>query len=233
MKNITKFWLVCVLLSGLISTEAFAQSLKISKVIDPYFKDGEYHAQLYITNLIFAKRNITVKGFPDQILTDDESYFCVGINCYPPQIQEVTYSIGANTTDSLIAYLIPGPSQGTRSVRYEFSDADNPSDKVEHTFVFSVGTSVNETSTGNIASLSSPYPAPANQAATIQYSLPETSRGAIELYSADSRLLKTFPLSSTNSSLVIPTGEFASGSYFYALVIDGKTIATNRLVIAR
>lgn len=232
MKKITKFLLLCSAVCSFTVLSASAQSFTISNVEDPSFKDGQYHAQLSVVNTASAEKNVKVKAYLDEIKMSDESYFCVGVNCYPPSVTEVTYTLGASESGLFIAYLTPGPSQGTRTVRYEFSDVDNPSDKVEHTFIFGA-TSVNDDSYGVIASLSAAFPSPSVESATIHYSVPETAQASIEVMTADGGLLKTFSLQDPKGSVVIPTAEFASGSYFYTLVINGKIVASNKLVIAR
>jgi len=232
MRNITKF---CLLSSVFCFTvvAASAQSFKIGKVQPPSNHDGIYHGVVDIINQTNTDKTIHVKAFLEGKNNDHITYFCTGSQCYSPATIEVDYPLAANATDSLISYLEPGGIDGTSIIRYEFSDVNNPSDKIEYAFTFIVGT----TSVGEIiheaVGLSTAAPNPSYDATTIQYTIPESAQGSIHLFDAGLKLLKTFDISSANTSLVIPTAEFASGSYFYTLVVNGKSVATNKLIIAR
>jgi hypothetical protein len=237
MKYFFKTCLTSIAAIGLISVAATAQSFTITdeKPQSFDFAQGAYKFTMKIRNATLVDRTLKVTEITEEVMPLDQSYFCVGELCLPADINEYEAFIAGNESSDLYVYLKDTANvNGTRKVRYIFANAEDPSDKLEHTFTFLIGpTSVNENTKGIIAVLSSPAPNPANSSALIHYSMPESSYGAIELFSADGKLLKTFSLGSANSSLIIPTTDLAAGSYFYSLMIDGKAVATNSLVISR
>jgi len=232
MKKYITLYITLVAAFGFLSESISAQTFQLGTGKAPYVKDGIYNAVVYITNTASTDKVLSVKAILDGKLEDHVSYFCTGSNCYSPATTEVEYGMPAGITDSLISYLEPGEVNGTSIVKYEFADAQNPSDKIEYTFSFVVGpSSIHGELPLNLAVLSSPVPNPAVATALIGYSVPENSSAAIELYSSDSRLLKSFPVTGGNGSIAILTNEFPSGNYFYTLVLNGKKVSTNKLVI--
>lgn len=238
MKYIFKTCLTALAALCFVSAGASAQSsFTITDEKPQSFDDAQlaYKLTMKIHNGTSTEKTLKVTEYPDEVMFQDDSYFCVGETCLPPNINEYQTFVGANESSDLYVYLKDKANvNGTRKVRYVFADADNPSDNIERTFTFVIGpTSVGEYSKGIVATLSSPTPNPAPETASIQYSTPEASQGSIELYSADSKLLKTFSLQNSSGALVIPTAEFPAGVYFYALVINGKKLAGDKLVITR
>jgi trimeric autotransporter adhesin len=78
-------------------------------------------------------------------------------------------------------------------------------------------------------------PNPADQYATIQYSVAATARQAqLRLTDASGKLLQQYVLATgTNSSVRIHTAAMTSGVYVYSLVVDGKVVESVKLVVGR
>ena len=78
-------------------------------------------------------------------------------------------------------------------------------------------------------------PNPFNQSTTIHYSIPLTANNAaIVVTDASGKTLRQFNnLSKGSGSVTINTNTFSSGNYLYSLVVDGKTIATKKMILAK
>lgn len=85
---------------------------------------------------------------------------------------------------------------------------------------------------GTSLSLEQNTPNPFNSNTTIRYSLPANTSASIAVYSSSGVLVKKIP--ANNSGVVVmDAGNLAAGTYTYALVANGRTIASRIMVIAR
>jgi len=76
------------------------------------------------------------------------------------------------------------------------------------------------------------YPNPASDYVIIEYQLKGTPRkGQILMYNSEGQLVKTMILNDTHDYLVISLKDLKSGTYFYRLVIDDKSVETKKLSI--
>ncbi|MEP7318406.1 MAG: hypothetical protein ABI921_06685 [Panacibacter sp.] len=88
------------------------------------------------------------------------------------------------------------------------------------------------TTVGSLATLGQNIPNPFNSSTTINYYLPVNKGNAsINLYSESGAIIKSVKLSGIGSSSInIKTAEFSSGTYRYALVLDGKIIDSKQMI---
>ena len=77
------------------------------------------------------------------------------------------------------------------------------------------------------------YPNPAKDEAYFDYQLQDGQKGVIYLYSITGQLLFEKDFTSENSRLVISTGNFNTGLYFYRIVIDKNVVANEKLMIIK
>ena len=80
------------------------------------------------------------------------------------------------------------------------------------------------------------HPNPANSSTTIDYSLPAGAGAAFcQIYGLSGNVITavSLPASQGKSSVAVNTAQLAAGMYIYALVVDGKVLATKKLVVAR
>ncbi|HNK91351.1 MAG TPA: T9SS type A sorting domain-containing protein [Chitinophagales bacterium] len=75
-------------------------------------------------------------------------------------------------------------------------------------------------------------PNPFSQTTTISYYLPQNVANAVlEITDLNGKSLQTIPLHDRGAAQVtIDASTFAQGTYFYSLVIEGKTVATKKMV---
>ena len=77
-------------------------------------------------------------------------------------------------------------------------------------------------------------PNPVNGNTTIQYYIPSTSKNArMEMTDAKGQILQYWNLSNGQGTVVINAGTLASGTYQYSLVLEGKLVATKKIIIAK
>ena len=83
------------------------------------------------------------------------------------------------------------------------------------------------------ANLEQNQPNPSAQSTTIRYFIPDkVSNAAIKITNASGQTIKSINLSQKGSTQIkIQTGDIAGGTYFYSLIVDGKTINTKKMII--
>lgn len=76
-------------------------------------------------------------------------------------------------------------------------------------------------------------PNPFSTTTTIEYSIPETAKeGKIVITDLDGSVLKTV-IVKDKGQLEIAAHSLPAGTYTYSLVVDGKIVATNKMVLTR
>lgn len=78
-------------------------------------------------------------------------------------------------------------------------------------------------------------PNPFNTYTTIKLSIPQnTKQAAVYFYNMNGVNIKTYNIGNRgNVSIKISASDFQHSLYVYALVIDGKVIATKRMIVAK
>ena len=82
------------------------------------------------------------------------------------------------------------------------------------------------------ASLEQNIPNPFSQTTTINYYLPKNiANASLEITDLNGKLIQTHSLNDRGAAeITIDASTFAQGTYFYALIIDGKTVLTKKMV---
>ncbi|MFT7002394.1 MAG: hypothetical protein ACI9V1_003050 [Spirosomataceae bacterium] len=76
------------------------------------------------------------------------------------------------------------------------------------------------------------YPNPANAVANIEYELRDNNAKAeLTFYDMLARKVSTYELNSFDRKLRVDTRNWESGIYLYQLIIDGKKVATKKLLV--
>ena len=79
--------------------------------------------------------------------------------------------------------------------------------------------------------ISNPYPYPANETVSFNYQLHQNIDARIVVYDVLGNEIANYHLQSEYNKLVIQTSSLRTGVYLYSLVLDGKNVATRKLVI--
>ncbi len=77
------------------------------------------------------------------------------------------------------------------------------------------------------------YPNPNDGVMILDYHLLSDQSVMIEVYDLTGRLLKTFPITSESTQLIINSTELNAGQYYYAIRINGQLVKTEKLTIIK
>ena len=76
------------------------------------------------------------------------------------------------------------------------------------------------------------FPNPTTEKITLAYTLPKgSSYGTIRLYSQSGTLVKEFKVSDQFDHLELPVSDYAAGTYFYELQVDGNSSGGKKMLI--
>jgi hypothetical protein len=76
------------------------------------------------------------------------------------------------------------------------------------------------------------FPNPTSEKITLAYTLPKgSSYGTIRLYSQTGTLVKEFKVSDQFDHLELPVADFAAGTYFYELQVDGNSSGGKKMLV--
>ena len=216
----------------------YSQSLTLSGATTPITGDGTapIEGTVTITNTSAGSINLMAQRTSNLLGTGHTSNFCWGFACYSdttntcPAGDAVLLPAGADTS-VMHAWVNPHGNLGHSTVTYKFFDQDNPTDYAMQTFDYDFVTGIQPYGVGINNPLSSPSPNPSNNITSISYST-SSSDGRIIIYDLLGSIIKEVKLTSKQGALVVTTSDMKQGIYYYALVSNGKTLATKKLVVA-
>lgn len=79
--------------------------------------------------------------------------------------------------------------------------------------------------------ISNPYPYPANEMVSFNYHLHQNVDARIVMYDVLGNEIANYRLHPEYNKLVIQTSSLRTGVYLYSLLLDGRNMATRKLVI--
>lgn len=226
----------CVLLS--ISQ---AQSLRVMNSSNNVFgKIGsDIEAHVSIKNVTLKPIEIIIQRTVNNISNGEESYFCLGKNCFFPSTD---ISTGSKTIrpgeiyDGFKSILRAGVGKSNSQITYCFINAADAKDKICTTINYQVEPleSNGLLFFNDDISVSNIYPNPINELALFDFSVKNPSiKPKIILHNVLGSVVGEYALNEYDNKLKIYTQSFNPGVYFYTLSIDNQNLITKKFVIKR
>lgn len=193
--------------------------------------------QFNVKNLTSSPITIKVKKRLISNSGGDAITFCVGVNCYPPSVTlSGAVSVPANSllSSGFLTDFTATNTPNTASVVYTIFNTATPSDSISTTLNYNVSNTAGIKQISNNYSISNIAPNPASSVASVTYDLNNTGLSAsIKIYNMLGTLVKTVPLETYTNNTKIDINALEEGIYIYSVVVGGKAIKTNRLIVAR
>jgi len=199
------------------------------------YTEGIIDEHLIITNTGSASMSMHVYRNTIDMPGNTVNYYCWGPNCFPPTTSLSTDPVflGSGKSDSsFVAYLEPNQEEGITLVEFSFFDELGSGDSLKLNLVFKTvppPISVWELEKQN--NLNSIYPNPAKDLAFMRYDVSSGVNANLEIYDLVGKKVKSLNLTNGSNNLLFSVNEFESGIYLCNLVIDGKIIDTEKLVV--
>ena len=166
----------------------------------------------------------------------DAISFCVGTTCYTPLTTiSGAVSIPANSLlgSGFLTDFTATNTPNTASVVYTIINTAN-TDSVYAFINYNVSNTAGIKQIANNYSISNIAPNPASSDISLSYDLKNSTQSAsIKIYNMLGALVKTVPLETYTNNTKIDINSLEEGIYIYSVVIGGKAIKTNRLVVSR
>lgn len=242
MKKLSTFVLFCTLLL-LDVVPSLSQSLQLmpsSAVITARTNQTASETYIYVKNTSTTAKKIRVQRIIDSMAPQHTTSFCWGGTCYEPESNTSgIYTLQPGETTPQAFALTPRieniyNAPGTSKITYVFYNADNPNDKatIQVTYVVATTTDIQPEVDLLSTTLSSSFPSPATDNARVTYAIASPyATASLEVYNLIGNVVYATPLQSARGTVSLPTMGMNSGMYFYALVVDGKKMATKKLIV--
>lgn len=233
--------LLCLLaLCLMLSTGAVAQrsmtwgETKNSIWGDPKEMD-DYEVHAYFKNTLATPMQCVLGEVSRDFKDSDFISVCWDV-CYTEDKPGRIYpkiSVDAEAIcNNLVCHFIPGPSLGVRRASYLVTNDLNTDTLIADFTFFVTPTGVKKSVRVSSNSFSA-YPNPASASTTVQYAFAGQTKDAnITLYNMLGREMLTMPVEDNNGTVQLNLKNLTPGVYFYALEVNGKKVATKRLVVA-
>jgi hypothetical protein len=129
-----------------------------------------------VENLTGVQQPFRIVRYTHTIPADWQSSICVGIQCYPPDIDSVNFTLPDTSTDFFFALDVASDSliTGTSIITLRVFNRNTPEDYQELTFTATTQTSgIGDEGKPGSFHLSANYPNPFNPVTSIRYTLPD------------------------------------------------------------
>jgi hypothetical protein len=236
------YLLVFMGMSGLL----FAQSVTLSyngnplnandTIFVPVVRlDVEYVADFVMHNTSSQTVDLQAAKEAIYLVPGSIARICM-VSCFEPHIDTtpstLAYSLEAGATSPNEVFTLhyePNGQSGNSIIRVTLFNANDMSDNVIFYVIYGteVGISDAKTATNNITA----YPNPATDRVTIKYSLSKNAPAKLVLKNLMGTTLYTTPLSADSDRISIDVSQYASGIYFYSLLINEQVISTKKLLV--
>lgn len=233
-----KLFLPALLL--ILSLQAQSQDFTLLGSEKEYFlQAGELHkSKIAIKNNATEPLRLAVRIVEADFEGIANPNICLGDQCIEDGgILEVNTLEPGEVFDGLSFLLEAGMDEARGTVRYLIFDTDNPSNALERKLTFHVQ---GEFPAGIMfqrpdMKISNAYPNPIVSSASIDYSMDtfEDHAARIVVMNLLGNKVMEFELMSGEHSINIPTDELSNGIYFYTLQLDGKNVATKKIVVRK
>jgi len=177
--------------------------------------------------------HVFVRRVVNQEVANTTNSFCFGVQCYPPWVNESTAAdtIKAGATDnSFYADYYPDGHGGLTSVTYEFFDNITFGTPVSAKATIDFLISAAGFDENNLV-FKGPYPNPSSQVAHFEYNIPSVNSARLIIRNMLGVQLENQVIETGNGKKSIDVSGYASGIYFYSLIIDGKTVQSKKMVV--
>jgi hypothetical protein len=195
---------------------------------------GDMIVEVEVTNNSLEDLLILVKKVENYLVPNTQNTFCWAGMCYAPNVYvspfyDTIYAGQTTLPGEFSGHYNALSNPGQSSISYVFFDMNNPNDSVMVTIIYDATlTGIPES---RVASVSEPYPNPANQNVRFDYFIDEPVLAELKVYSLLGTLVNETKLATGEGTINVETSGIGEGFYFYVLTVDRKEIKTGRFVV--
>jgi hypothetical protein len=196
----------------------------------------EYVASFAMHNTTSNPINLRAAKEAINLVAGAEVSICMAGICAEPHVDttppDLFYLLEGGATapaDVFAVHYKPNGQLGNSTIRVTLFNADNVSDNIIFYVIY--GTELGITTTKTMVNQITAYPNPATNRVTIKYSLGKNAPAKLVLKNLMGTTLYTTPLNAGSDNVSIDVSQYASGIYFYSLLIDERIVSTKKLLV--
>lgn len=195
-------------------------------------------AHINITNNAEVAKYLNVKKvvLEGDTLPGTINSFCWGL-CYPDTTYCSAYPQSVQpgvTSDLFYGDYRPHNIPGISTVTYVFFDVENTNDSVSVTVKYNASPASVDDELAGLVKFSGPYPNPAIDMVSIDYSIPESVyKASIAVTNLLGSKVMEVNLINRSGKAQIPVFDLDNGIYFYSLIADSRSILTRKFMVRR
>lgn len=232
------------ILFSLIAFLGFSQSLEIIGTYpDPIETDNatKVHVDISVRNTTNSLMKARVFRSINDLTTDQESYFCFGVNCYGASQNSSTVlgdTLLAGEAKLFTMYYDPKNVEGCGTVEMKFYNKADANDFILRTFHFRTFngctvTTLDEDIQANQV-LSLPYPNPTTESVNFHYTLPKNTKNAIaNVFDMQGRKVQAFVLTEVAGDINFDTQLLQAGVYQVVVMGESAILATQKFSVVK
>lgn len=157
------------------------------------------------------------------------NYFCWG-SCLSPDLSEFTHDLAPGADNEFSAHYMPLDMDGTTSVKYVFTNAATSEEEFVIYINFTSYISVVDNFSTEV--FSNAYPSPATDKVCFDYDFPtDVNNAMVVIYNMMGQEVVREDINGHFGQLVINVNDLTDGIYFYSLVVNNKTVKSNKIII--
>ena len=233
------------LLAGISASSVMGQSLQIIDESSNIISNGTiFHTWepaavaidgIYVKNISSSTVTIKVKKIENSLISGAKCSMCFAGQCFLPStfISPTQSTLTPNSIDTtFVGDYNPMSNPGESIVTFVFFNIANTNDSAWIVAHFNYSLVGITESTSSKVEVSNPYPNPAVNFTTFNYSFPQNTVSAKFVLNdlLGSKIIET-PIFDQNGKLTVNTNEIESGVYFYSFYVNDKLILTKKLII--
>lgn len=219
---------------GIFFCFANAQNLEIPDPVTTVYgtSDNVVYIKMHIKNKGASQTEVFLQRKIQTLISGQMSYFCFGINCYPPNVnispENITLNPGAEDS-SVKTYIDPRGTPGTSVVNYCFYNlTKTDSACLLLTYDLSATGIINNSHLKFVKV----FPNPANDVVKLAFNTEKTYNSSeIQLTDLSGRVVYSEKVNTNEGLLAIDISSIPAGVYVCNLVGDGVTIARDKIII--
>lgn len=229
--------LICILV--LTTSYGYSQSLTFSEDTVVVVGDSSQTLTAFVDVVNTAGTEMEIKVYREvtEFLFGSQNNMCWGAHCYPPPTDESPNSvmIPSQAIDTTFkGILSPYDNVGICTIKYCFYDVANPSDESCVVVRFeSQGAAIGISELDNTSTISTPNPNPASNFTLLKYNIAKTAANAqLEIVNLTGMLVHQQNLNTKAKAALVSVEGLENGLYLYSFIVDGRTVATQRLLVS-
>ena len=229
----------------LISISVFSQSIDLgyhdgdinngdTVVVFSTNNNADFDIHLFLSNNTTSTINILGKKTELNLVAGSDNMFCDWLQCYGSSTYVTSNSLALAVNDTNKGFTGEYRSnnkKGASYIMYTFWVENHTNDSVAVIIKYLAGSGVGISTVNKKANVSNAYPNPAKDYFFIDYEFENAQSAQIQILNVLGSNMITQSLSNISGKAKIDISKLENGIYFYNVIVDGRKVASKKLIV--